>query len=482
MKQSFSARGVFPAIVFAVFVFAMSSCKDDVANAGASSLQDTDDICVLADTFPLSSSIAACEAITMTADSFLLGECDTHYGTIKADILTQLACPTEFEYPYVETAVVDSVCLYMYYQNWYGDGLAPMGITVYEMDRSTLQYNSRYPSDTALTEFCSLSDSSCLTTYSRIIIPARPTDSTYSESYGGYVPYIKLRLSDQFAKRFFSVRDFSSQENFNQLFKGLYITSDFGGSSILYVTDISMAVFYHFTYPTSEGGVLTNDIKMFYANAEVRQINRYIYPDREDILQKLSAVQDTNFVVAPANIYTKLTIPLNSIYQKIDDRLVKADDYRVYVNRANLTVDVLYNTDNTSSRPRNTWDSPANYMLLIKQENFHSFFAKNELPSDTSAILGTLTVNVDSVGNTNYSYSYDLSSLLTAQLRSEKRIEQLNFMLIPVTVTTSSSSSTTVTAVKQQQTISATCIRSANNSVEPMDIEMVYSGFNKTRR
>jgi hypothetical protein len=38
-----------------------------------------------------------------------------------------------------------------------------------------------------------------------------------------------------------------------------------------------------------------------------------------------------------------------------------------------------------------------------------------------------------------------------------------------------------ISAVKQLQTISATRIRSANNVVNPMDIEMVYSGFHLTR-
>jgi hypothetical protein len=121
-------------------------------------------------------------------------------------------------------------------------------------------------------------------------------------------------------------------------------------------------------------------------------------------------------------------------------------------------------------------------MLLIKEENFNTFFAKNELPSDTSAILATLTVTADTLGKESYSYSYDLSSLLTQQLRSNQPIDELKFMLVPVSVTsTNSSSSTVITSVKQMQTISATRIRSAQNALQPIDLEMVYSGFNRTR-
>ena len=53
-------------------------------------------------------------------------------------------------------------------------------------------------------------------------------------------------------------------------------------------------------------------------------------------------------------------------------------------------------------------------------------------------------------------------------------------MLVPVSVN-SNTSTGSVSAVKQLQTISATRIRSANNGVNPMDIEMVYSGFRLTR-
>ena len=51
----------------------------------------------------------------------------------------------------------------------------------------------------------------------------------------------------------------------------------------------------------------------------------------------------------------------------------------------------------------------------------------------------------------------------------------LNMLLVPVSIGTSTSSSTTVvSSVRQQQTMSATKIKSAKNG---MQLEMVYSGF-----
>ena len=206
---------------------------------------------------------------------------------------------------------------------------------------------------------------------------------------------MRIKLSDEFARRFFAINDFSSQEKFNQLFKGLYIASDFGGSTVLYVTSISMAVYYHFSYPRQSGDTVVNDVKGFYANSEVRQVNRYMYPDREQVMEDLAKKTDTNFVVSPANIYTRLSINMDSIVNRMVELLGDTSGYRVYVNRANVTVDVLYDVDTDSDRPRDQWDAPASYMLLVLEDKMESFFAKNELPSDTVAILRPLSAIAD---------------------------------------------------------------------------------------
>lgn len=463
-----------------VLTMGMCSC-DSVDGAGASALLPEDGIRVKADTFSVVSTLEAGSAIAITPDSFLLGECDTHFGTIKADILSQFACPLGFEYPYVETAEVDSVCLYLYYKNWHGDGLAPLGITVYEMDRATLDYNTRYPSDTTLSSFCSLAPETQVTPLTRVVIADRYTDSVYSSTDEAYYPCISIKLSDAFARRFFAVRDFSSQENFNELFKGLYITTDFGGSTILYISNISMAVYYHFSYPRQGVDTVIHDMKAFYANSEVRQLNRFAYPDREQVLSQLKANSDTNYVVSPANIYTRLSVQMDSMYLRMQQQLNDPNDYRVYVNKADLIVDVLYDAEQTSTRPRDQWNTPASYMLLVLEDKMESFFAKNELPSDTTAILSSLTVTADTIGELSYTYTYDLSGLLTKQIRANQLTDELSFFLVPVAVETDPNSSS-ISSVKPSQTISTTCIRSANNAVSPMSIKMVYSGFNKTAR
>lgn len=473
-------------ILLLALVAGLCSCDGDVINAGASALGNEDQIRVKADTFAVSSALEKSTAISLSPDSFLLGECDTHFGTIKADLLAQMACPIGFEYPdsimvtgkpVATNPEVDSVCLYLYYENWYGDGMAPLGITVHEMDRATLDYDTRYPNDTLLSTFCSMEDTTLISEQMRIVYAQQPTDSVYiSDDY--YMPCVRVKLSDAFAKRFFAIKDFSSQEAFNLLFKGLYISTEFGGSTVLYVKEISMAVYYHFSYPRPDRDSVVNDMKLFYVNSEVRQINRYMYPDRDKVIADLQQT-DWNYVISPANIYTRLSVNVNKVFDRMQEQLGEEEDYRVYVNRANLTINVLME-ESESERPRDHWDAPASYMLLVQEDKMESFFAKNELPSDTTAVLASLASTVDSLSNVSYYYSYDLSGLFTHLLRTNQPQSELRFLLVPVSVKTVSGSST-VLSVRPMQTISATYIHSATDSEYPMDIEMVYSGFNNPR-
>lgn len=478
-------------ILFSIGLLCLYGCNHNSMSAGESILSDEDKITVKSDTFAVSSALDSCMAIALMPDSFLLGECETNFGAIQADILAQLACPEGFRYPdkLVQAPgdtldlnpTVDSVCLYLYYNTWYGDGHSPVGINVYEMDRHSLEESKLYHSDLVLSDYCSLDPSTQVTSYSAIVVPAAPTDSSYSSATESYVSTIRIKLSDDFAQRFFSIKDFSTQKAFNEQFKGLYICTDFGGSNVLYVKDITMAVFYHFTMPRPNAtDSIVYDTKYFYVNEEVRQVNRFEYHNRQDVLARYSAVQDTNYIVSPANIYTRLSLRMDSIFNRIEAQLENDSVlHSVYVNKANLTVDVLY-SDSATGRPRDSWELPASHMMLIKEEQLADFFSKNELPADTNAIVSSLSASVDSLDNVLYAYKYDLSSLLTQELRKKDRVNELKFALIPVSVTTNSSTGS-VTSIKQLQTITTTRIRSANNILSPMNVEMVYCSFNRTR-
>ena len=479
------------------FSFVFFSCSGDSARTGSSILGDDERIIVGCDTFATSTSLVSAGAIYTTPDSFLLGECDSRFGTIHADILAQFACPVGFSFP--DNAVVDSAYLFFYYDSWFGDGLSPLEVSIYQIDKKPLDYNGAYPHDIDVEEFCTVSPENMVIDRQRIIVPARPTDSVVSG--GTATPFVRLRLKDSFAKELFSRRNFSSLETFTKEFKGLYISSGFGSANLLHVDEINIALYYHFTYNKAGRDTVVNDIKGYYANSEVRQVNRYLYFN-EDIGKLRQDSDSVCYIVSPANLYTRVSIPIKKMAKSITRKMLYADingdtlTKRPYVNKAELTIQVLNHYDGVSRKTRDDWAQPAEVMMLIKENNVVDFFSHHNLPSDTGAILGFLTERKIEDERSEYYYSYDLASMLTTAIRDIQKEavdtagsnipDNLDMLLIPVTVdygTTTSSyysytaSSTNISAINYEQTVSATVIRSAKNEDDPLDIEVVFSGF-----
>jgi hypothetical protein len=163
---------------------------------------------------------------------------------------------------------------------------------------------------------------------------------------------------------------------------------------------------------------------------------------------------------------------IDSVWDSENEKMIYVEK-RPYVNKAQVRIQV---ENMTETGDRNDWLAPASNMLLIKESSMERFFKNHELPTDTCALICSLTQGTDSIGDAIYYYTYDLSDFLTNQLRHASTDSILNMLLVPVTIetTTTSSSATAITSVKQQQTMSATKIRSAQNGLK---LELVYSGF-----
>ena len=457
----------------------MTACKDDSSSAGSAILSPEDAIIVMADTFPLTSTVENSGSIISQSDSCLLGEIETDFGVLRASIMTQLACPEGYHYPsgeLIKDLKVDSICLYIYYSSWVGDGFSPLALNVYMLDKKTFSYYGKYPSDIKIEDYCSRDQSILMNR--RIVVASEKLDSI-QDSEGNYVPMLRMRVNDEFRDYFWSIQSFESQDKFNQQFKGLLLESSFGSSTMLNISDMALGVFYSFTYEKAGRDTTVHDMKPFYANSEVRTVNHLKYEDKEALVEELKKDSDTyNYIIAPAGVHTRITFPMGRIADTIMSQMKEGDRVvkRPYVNKAqvNISVENIFQ-GSSSDITRNDWLQPSNYMLLIKEESMERFFANREVPSDTCALLSSLIQSTDSVGDAIYYYTFDMSDFLTNQLRKKDQPSELNMLLIPVSVNTGTTSTTTsISSVKQQETLAATVIRSAKNG---MRFEIVYCGF-----
>lgn len=446
-------------LLLQLFLFA---CKEQERTDMGVAIQPLgDEILVEADTFHVHSTNWLAPYIYSSPDSFLLGGFyNEHLGTTKAEILTQLACPIGYSFP--EGVVPDSVELYLYYSTWFGDGHSPMRINVYEMDKETFQYDENYPSNLDVDKY--VSGDKLLA--SRVITAANASDSVLDNTSGNYLYFVRFIFPKEFTQRFFDDSHYATLEDFNDFFKGLYITTDYGTASVLNVTQLDLTLYYHFTYQKEGKDTTVYNYKNYPANEEVRRVNRILHPDRESVIKDVDSI---NYVAAPAHVFTCLEIPMQQMSDTIYQRL---DDKRPYVNAAIMRVDL-------ADVAKDKWMTPPTHMMLIKESALDRFFAQKELPSDTCAILAGMEY---SVTGDKYSYFYDfkIDQILMTELRKENQMQEtLKMYLLPVTVEmkTDSYGSSSVAGVKHDQGMSMAIIRSEKNQAAPLKISLLYCGF-----
>jgi hypothetical protein len=406
------------------------SCVDNLSDYGSTVQPTQDQIAIGADTFHLNTQDSIIESINSNPDSFLLGNFyNAKYGSTRADILAQVKCPLEFTFH--EGSEPDSVLLVLYFKSWYGDSKSPLEVNVYEMTKKTFSYTGLYPSNLDPNDYCDFSELLGKKTFTvKERVKTRP-DSTS----------VQIKLSADFVKRLFDSRQyFSSDALFLDHIKGLYVTTKFGASTILNISQLDVEMYYHYDYidPVTNESKKVSTMFSFPANGEVRQVNRFLHDDRADIVKHADSV---NYVASPANMYTNINIPLKRIQAKMDKAPGMTGKMQL-LQKAILKVNAVEVSDSSLAMPS------VNYMLLIKESNLQSFFQNKGLPSDTStvSVLGQFTATKNTTtGLYEYYYYYDVARIVANELKLAKKnntslAENLKMVLVPVSMTTSSSS------------------------------------------
>lgn len=461
------------------------SCVDDLTDFGSGVRPSADGITIGADTFHLRSKTVLVDSILSVPDSFLLGTYrNQKYGTVTSEVLAEVNYPTNFTFP--KGSQVDSLLLVFYYTTWFGDPLTPIEYTVYEMNKDGFSYTTPYYSSINPQNYVEANSANI----GKKVFTIK--DASYKRVD---TTSIQMKLDSALARKFYERIKTNGTKNFSDFFRGIYVTSSMGQASIINVEQMDLELYYHYKYYNTAGDsiVTVNQYVSFPANKEVRQVNRIAY-NKAERQEKLNALPDNmNYVVAPANMNTEITIPLNAVQKQMDSDPVYTQDKskRQLLNSAILKLDIVESdtlTDTTMYVPK------PSYMLLVKDHYKNKLFSERYIPSskDTIALLGSLSYSYnDSTEKYDYYYSYDLAPMISQELKTAKannltEIPDLNLTLIPVSVeTTTSSYSTVVSAIKPLSGMSAATIRSAKEitpspgkkTTEPMHLKLVYSLF-----
>jgi hypothetical protein len=410
-------------------VLLLSSCNDTLSEVGTSILPPEDVITVQTDTFTLTAQTIQLDSVYAKTTQCLLGQMyDPLYGSIKADFLCQFYCEENFRFantPYQDK--IDSMELVVMYFNssWYGDTLAPMQASVYEINKPLKRnfYTNDNPEN-----------------YSNMSQPlGRQTYTAYDLSLydsvaavAGNLHYITVKLPTELGQKFYdetvnNPSTFASQEAFNQFFPGVYVTTTFGSGSLIRTEgeNIFLRIYYNYlTQDTLGQDTLIRAAAIFTNSKEVIQISRFENQNTDNLFVPNNT---HTFVKSPAGVCTRLTIPTSQIAQKIDVK-------NRYINDFTLNLHYL---------PTEEWNfalAPPEHLLLIPEDSVKTFFEEERVENNQSIYvsygsgIGSYVTPVG-VNSATRTYNFGNISALIKSYIEQAPEKDLNVLIIPVTRT-----------------------------------------------
>ena len=442
-------------ILFATVIF--SGCKTD-DSVGLSIQPPQDAIKVVVDTFWLSSADYIYDSISAQCSdslSMLLGEFYSEkYGSTKAELIVQIAPPLNFKFPdeNLYHPAPDSVVMMMFYSQWFGSSLEPLEIAVYELDKATPDKYAYYPTTLNVSDFINVNDNLLLGSKITTPIDYNLPDSIKNSQPAGTLRNVRYKFKDEWAQNFFDILKggYEKIDDFTNKFKGFYITTTYGQSTMLYLYRIDMRLYYNYTYQKNGKDTVVPTHIDFPASKEVRQLNKITHINTQNVINQRDSV---NYLKTGGGIYPKIKLPLGSIQNRINDSI---GNKMLSLNSAVLSIEATEIDSSALKIP-----IPP-IVMLLPVGDAKEFFESNSLD-----VIKNNKAVIAYYNSTKKEYTFDLAYTLMNLLKSKQ--EEAEFMLVPVDIDGYS--------IKPQKYIGAATIRSAKNDYSPMRIELVYSGF-----
>ena len=246
---------------------------------------------------------------------------------------------------------------------------------------------------------------------------------------------------------------YKNDTTFTDYFKGLYITTGYGSSSMLYVSGMSIQLF-HKRESQGSGNDL-EETAIYPASKEVRQVNSIEVKD--EYVRKIPDSLHLQLIQTPAAMLAKVNIPLRRMKESMNDSIAGK---RMNINSALVAVEVEVDTVNT------TLLAPPAYMLMVRESEFEGFFEDNKLPNDSTSVLGIYN-------SSSMAYVFDLSKYLSNEFKKNDVREFDELVLVPVSVTVSG---TSILSVEHTLRLQAMTIRTEKHR-SPLRIRTIFSGF-----
>lgn len=431
-------------LVIAALTFA--ACDDTTEGIGGSITNKIDNINISDSAFNVTTKSIVAGAVLSRNNTGLIGKMkDPETGNyVKGDYMTQLSVLPTFSVDtldYIKQAnkgsiEADSCYLLVSYNASYGDTIAPMKVTAYEMTKPMAEDQEYYSNYDAFKEGWvresnehwssnyNLSNTSDVKNFKIYLNKEYKKDGKRYKNYGSYIMQTYAEHPEYFKTNY---------KFLHNVCPGFYIKNVGGTGNMAKIWNTELIFYWtrHKTIKAKDGVTDSTAVSIGYnrfdGTEEVLQLNK-IENDTEN-LKKLASQEDWTYLKSPAGIFTEVTLPI--------DDIMKGHE-KDTLNTATISFPRLNNENE---------DNPYNFatpstILMVQKDSLQSFFEKSKLADNRTSY----TASYSSTGTYKNAYTFqNIANLVSAMYKNKGKGENWNkVVLVPVNVITTTQGYTTV--------------------------------------
>lgn len=467
-------------LVIAALTFA--ACDDTTEGIGGSITNKIDNINISNSAFNVTTKSIVADSVLSRNNTGLIGKMkDPETGNyVKGDYMTQLGVLPTFSVDTLDikkanngSIEADSCYLLVSYNASYGDTIAPMKVTAYEMTepmREDQEYYSNYDAfkngwvnenNPHWSSNYNLSNTSDVKNFKIYLNKEYKKDGKTYKNYGSYILQTYEKHPEYFKTNF---------KFLHNVCPGFYIKNVGGTGNMAKIWNTELIFYWKKTIKAKDGVTDSTGIgyNRFDGTEEVLQLNK-IENDTEN-LKKLASQEDWTYLKSPAGIFTEVTLPI--------DDIMKGHE-KDTLNTATISFPRLNNADE---------DNPYNFatpstILMVQKDSLQSFFEKSKLADNRTSY----TASYSSTGTYKNAYTFqNIANLVSAMYKNKGKGENWNkVVLVPVNVITTTQGYTTVISkINHDMSLASTRLKrgiittdSNGKETSPIQIKVIYSKF-----
>ena len=473
-------------LVIAALTFA--ACDDTTEGIGGSITNKIDNINISDSAFNVTTKSIVADSVLSRNNTGLIGKMkDPETGNyVKGDYMTQLSVLPTFSVDtldYIKQAnngsiEADSCYLLVSYNASYGDTIAPMKVTAYEMTKPMAEDQEYYSDYDAFekgwvnennphwSSNYNLSNTSDVKNFKIYLNKEYKKDGKTYKNYGSYILQTYEKHPEYFKTNF---------KFLHNVCPGFYIKNVGGTGNMAKIWNTEL-IFYWTRHKTinKDSTAVSIGYNRFDGTEEVLQLNK-IENDTENLKKLASKDQEKcTYLKSPAGIFTEVTLPIEDIMKGHE---------KDTLNTATISFPRLNNENE---------DNPYNFatpstILMVQKDSLQSFFEKSKLADSRTSY----TASYSSTGTYKNAYTFqNIANLVSAMYKNKGKSENWDkVVLVPVSIITVTQGYTTViTKINHDMALASTRLKrgvittdSNGKETSPIQIKVIYSKFKEKK-